>query len=192
MAAQALSRKHLEPERVSEMAKKGLKSLEMEREEQESFYAWFGDNETAAELGFYQTSENLDGLACLAEAYIDLKQAEEAQIALSQTDERLQDLKSFAGDKNDRKEAYLEHVSAYWHRMARLAELQQRKIDAMGFYENALMARLEAKQKPVPGEKDELADNAKKLWSSLGGTSEGWTMWYGRRANELARSVVLR
>jgi hypothetical protein len=83
-------------------------------------------------------------------------------------------------------------VSAYWDRIARLAELQQRKIDAMGFYENALLARLEAKQNPVPGEKDELAENAKKLWSSLGGTSEGWTMWYGRRANELARSVVLR
>lgn len=40
----------------------------------------------------------------------------------------------------DRKEAYLEHVSAYWHRMGRVAELQQRKLDAMGFYENALKA----------------------------------------------------
>jgi len=27
---------------------------------------------------------------------------------------------------------------------------------------------------------------------SLGGTSQGWTIWYGRRANELARSVTLR
>jgi len=190
-AAQALSRKHLRPGRVAEMAQKGLKSLEIERE-QETFYALFVDEERAAEIGFYQTSENLDGLACLAEAYIELKQSDEAQIALSRMDGRLQDLKSFVGDKNDRKEAYLEHVSAYWDRMGRVAELQQRKLDAMGFYENALLARLEAKQKPVPGEKDELAENAKKLWSSLGGTSEGWTMWYGRRANELAQSVTLR
>jgi cytochrome oxidase Cu insertion factor (SCO1/SenC/PrrC family) len=61
----------------------------------------------------------------------------------------------------------------------------------MGFYENAQLARLEAKQKTVPGEKDELADNARRLWSTLGGTSAAWTMWYGRRANELARSVTL-
>jgi hypothetical protein len=190
MAAQALSRKHLQPGRIADMAKKGLKVLEIEQDEQER-YSWLADKEGAAELAFYQTSENLDGLDCLAQAYIDLKQADEAQITLSRMDERLQELKSFASDKNDRKEAYLEHLSAYWDHMGRLAELQQRKIDAMGFYENALLARLEAKQKPVPGEKDELAENAKKLWSSLGGTSEGWTMWYSRRANELARSVTL-
>ena len=62
----------------------------------------------------------------------------------------------------------------------------------MGFYENALLARLDAKQKPVPGEKDELAESAKELWSRMGGTSEGWTMWYARRANELIQSGVLR
>src|SRR5215469_1765503 len=152
-AAQALSRKHLQPGRVAEMAQKGLKLAEIEREEQEAFYALFADKALAAELGFYQTSENLDGLACLAEAYIELKQADEAQIALSRMDGRLQDLKSFAGDKSDRKEAYLEHVSTYWDRMGRMAELQHRKLDAMGFYENALLARLEAKQKPAPGEK---------------------------------------
>jgi hypothetical protein len=75
--------------------------------------------------------------------------------------------------------------------MGRLAELQKRKLDAMGFYENALLARLEAKQKLVSDQKDELAEDAKTLWSSLGGTSEGWTMWYGRRANELARIATL-
>ena len=190
MVAQSLSREHLEPDRVSEMARKGLESLEIDRQEQESLTLL--DTEAAAEHNFYQTSQYLDGLACLADAYIELRQPKEAQIALSRMDERLQQLKTFAADKGDRKEAYLNHASAYWDRMARLAELQQRNIDAMGFYENALLARLDAKQKPVPGEKDELAESAKELWSRMGGTSEGWTMWYGRRANELAQSVVLR
>jgi hypothetical protein len=75
--------------------------------------------------------------------------------------------------------------------MGRLAELQHRKIDAMGFYENALLARLDARQKPTPGETDELADRAKELWSSLGGTSAGWMIWYGRRANDVTQSAVL-
>ena len=41
-------------------------------------------------------------------------------------------------------------------------------------------------------ETDELADEAKKLWGSLGGTEQAWSMWYGRRANELAQSASLR
>lgn len=185
----ALSQRHLQPGRVMEMAEKGLEAVEIE--EKEAFFDLYMDKERA-EFRFYNTSRKLDGLAYLAQASIELKQADKAQITLSRMDERLQDLKSLAGDKSDRKESYLEHLSAYWGRMGRLAELQQRKLDAMGFYENALLARLEAKQKPVSGEKDELAEDAKTLWSSLGGTSEGWTMWYGRRANELARSVTLR
>jgi hypothetical protein len=73
-----------------------------------------------------------------------------------------------------------------------LAELQDRKLDAVAFYENALITRLDAEQKPVAGENDELAEDAKKLWSRLGGTDDGWAMWYGRRANELARLATLR
>jgi len=95
------------------------------------------------------------------------------------------------GDKNDRKESSLKQFSVYWECMARLAQLQHRNVDAMAFYENALLARLEARQKPIPGEKDELAEDAKQLWSTLGGTNEGWMMWYGRHANELAQAVTL-
>lgn len=45
---------------------------------------------------------------------------------------------------------------------------------------------------PPDREKDELAEDAKKLWASLGGTDEAWPMWYGRSANELARLPTLR
>ena len=38
MATQALSRRHLEPDRVSEMARKGLELLEIECQEDESLY----------------------------------------------------------------------------------------------------------------------------------------------------------
>lgn len=191
IVAGALSKKHLQPARVAELAKKGLEISEVE--EKYFLYNWdsYLDQETASEVRFSNAYENLDGITYLAKAYIELKHADQAQITLSRMDERLQDLKTLAADKTNYKEMYLKEVSAYWGAMGRLAELQQRKLDAMGFYENALLARLEAKQKTVPGEKDELADNARRLWSSLGGTSAAWTMWYGRRANELARSVTL-
>jgi hypothetical protein len=75
--------------------------------------------------------------------------------------------------------------------MAREAELHGRKLDAMAFYENALLTRLDAQQKPETGMKDELADNAHQLWASLGGTDEGWKLWYGRRADALAQQATL-
>ena len=39
--------------------------------------------------------------------------------------------------------------------------------------------------------KDELADNAHQLWTSLGGSDEGWKMWYGRRADALVNQAAL-
>lgn len=190
--AHALSKRHLQPDHVQEMATKGLELSEIEEKYLLRDYDLYFDKDGAAEFRFYRAHENVDGLAYLAEAYIELKQADKAQVTLSRMDERLQDLKSLVGDKNAYKDSYLEKMSAYWSLMGRLAQLQQRKLDAMGFYESALLERLDAKQKPVPGQKDELAEDARKLWLSLGGTSQGWTMWYGRRANELARSVTLR
>ena len=188
--ARALSKEHLQPERVVDMARRGLEASEAEEKDQ--FYDLFSDGERATEFRFYNLSERLAAIGYMAKAQLALERAGEAEITLSRMDERLQDLKSLAGDKNDRKESSLKQVSVYWECMARLAQLQHRNVDAMGFYENALLARLEARQKPIPGEKDELAEDAKHLWSTLGGTNEGWMTWYGRRANELAQSVSLR
>jgi hypothetical protein len=70
--------------------------------------------------------------------------------------------------------------------MARLAELQNRNVDGMAYYQSALLARLDSGQVPPAGEKDELQDGARKLWASLGGTDEGWKMWYTRRADALS------
>jgi hypothetical protein len=39
--------------------------------------------------------------------------------------------------------------------------------------------------------KDELVDNAHQLWTSLGGSDEGWKLWYGRRADALANLATL-
>jgi len=73
---------------------------------------------------------------------------EKAQITLAQMDERLQDLKTLAGDKQSRKEDCWARESSYWGLMGRLAESQNRKLDAMAYYENGLLKRLDAKEKP--------------------------------------------
>jgi hypothetical protein len=140
---------------------------------------------------FERASRRIQALQFEADGYLRLKQAEKAQIVLAQMDERLQDLKTLTGDKQSRKEECWARGSSYWELMGRLAEFQNRKLDAMAYYENGLLKRLEAKKKPEFGVKDELADNARTLWNSLGGTDEGWRVWYGRPADALAQPKTL-
>lgn len=186
--ARTLSRKHLQPGRVLMMAQRGQEQAAIEQKDAYDLY----DDQIRSENRFYEVFSNVEGVGLIAGAYIELKQPDKAQVTLGQMDERLQDLKSAAGEKKDRQRLYLGKLSGYWRDMARLAVLQERKLDAMAFYQNALLARLDAGERDIPGETDELAGEAKKLWTSLGGTEQAWTMWYGRRANELARSAGLR
>jgi hypothetical protein len=62
--------------------------------------------------------------------------------------------------------------------MGDLAKLQEQKIDAMTFYQNALLAR---PSPPGSSQKDELGEKARALWRDLGGTNEGWQAWFNRK-----------
>ena len=96
-------------------------------------------------------------------------------------DERLQDLKSAAGEKKDRQRLYLGKLSGYWRDMARLAVLQERKLDAMAFYQNALLARLDAGERDIPGETDEFGRGQEALDEPRrNGTSVDDVVWPAR------------
>jgi hypothetical protein len=187
--AEVLSKKHLEPERVVEMAQKGLAKFEIESKE--PYYDLYATKENVDDNKFYQAYARLQGIGFETDGYLQLKQTDKAQLLLGQMDERLEDFKSLAGDKQDRKRTYEGQLATYWGLMAREAQLHGRKLDAMAFYENALLARLDAQHKPETGMKDDLADNAHELWASLGGSDEGWKLWYGRRADALANQATL-
>jgi hypothetical protein len=187
--AEVLSKKHLEPERVVEMVQKGLAQWEIQSKE--PYYDLYATKDNVEDNKFYQAYSRVQGMGFETDGYLQSKQPDKAQLLLAQMDERLEDLKSLAGDKQDRKRSYAEQLSAYWGLMARAAQLHDRKLDAMAFYENALLARLDAQQKPESGMKDDLADNAHQLWASLGGSDEGWKLWYGRRADALANQATL-
>jgi hypothetical protein len=187
--AEVLSMKHLEPGRVVELAQQGLAHLEIESKE--PHYDLYATPENVDYNKFYPANSRLQILGFEVDGYLQLKQADKAQILLTLMDERLQDLKALVGDNQTHKKSYAGRLSAYWGQMAREAELRGRKLDAMGFYENALLTRLDAQQKPETGKKDELADDAHQLWANLGGTDEGWRLWYGRRADALANQSGL-
>ena len=114
-----------------------------------------------------------------------LKQADKAQDALEQADAALRTLKPQINDKDEFRKAYAGQESSYWLAEARLAELQGHRLDAMAYYQSALLARLDSGSVPAPGEKDDLAHDAHQLWASLGGSEESWKFWYTRRADAI-------
>jgi hypothetical protein len=188
-AARLLAKKHLDPQRVVQLAEKGLANWEIDSRIPP--YDLYATPEFRERSKFSGEHWRLEGMRLETEGYLQLKQPDKAQFVLEQMDERLQDLNSLAGDKPERRKSYSGELSSYWGLMAREAELRGRKLDAMAFYENALLARLEAGQKPEAGTKDELAENARQMWTGLGGTDEGWKLWYGRRADALTNQVQL-
>ncbi|MFZ0543438.1 MAG: hypothetical protein WAL96_18570, partial [Candidatus Sulfotelmatobacter sp.] len=188
-AAEILSKKHLAPERVVEFAQKALPIIEvLAKEPIPDLYA---TKENVEDNKFYNSNGRVEMLGYEIDGYLQLKQAAKAEPLLAQAEQRLQDLKLLADNDDGRKQTYARQLAHYWGLRAQEAELNGRKLDAMGFYENALLARLDAQVKPAGDEKDELAENAHQLWASLGGTESGWQLWYGRRANDLANRVML-
>jgi len=187
--AEVLAKKGLEPARLVEMSQKGLERLEIESKE--PVYDLYATKDSVEDNRFWRASQRIQGLVFETDGYVRLKETDKAQANLAKLDERLRELTSLTGDKASRKKVCCSRESAYWGLTGRVAELQNRKLDAMAYYESALLARLQAEEKPETGQKDELAENARNLWNDLGGTEEGWKTWYGRRADALAAVAAL-
>jgi len=121
----------------------------------------------------------------LAEAYAKLKQPEKAREVLARMSEALKKEKPGEKAKQWMKASYANNQATYWRTTAKVAEAEGRKLDAMTSYRTALSFRPKSGA-PKPGAKDELADNAQRLWKELGGTDEGWQAYLAR--NEAAKS----
>ncbi len=163
----------------------------MEEESKRPPWDLYFDKKEMDSQNFYNASQRADGLVYEIDGYLSLHQGDKAQQELPRLNQRLQDLNALVGDKEGRQKDYGRELATYWGLMARLAESQGRKQDAMAYYENALLTRLKAGVKPEPLVRDEIADNARRLWTSLGGSEEGWQMWYARPAAELASKSQL-
>jgi hypothetical protein len=187
--AAVFSKKKIQPARVVELVHKGLEQLEAESKQPP--YDLWAKKDNIEESNFYRSSTRLEALTFETQAYLQLGDNQKAQQELAKIDQRLPELKSLAGTKEDRMKGYSSRQVAYWRLMARLAEAEHHQLDAMAYYENALLTRLQAGIKPETGEKDELAADAQKLWTTLGGSADGWKQWYARPAAELAAKSTL-
>jgi len=125
----------------------------------------------------------LDSCPLLAEAYARLKQPAKAQAVLAQLADITTPKKSSGSlsDAETRSAAYDQAV--YWRAVGKVADIEQRKLDALTAYQTALALRLT----PEKG-KDELSDNTQRLWKELGGTDQGWKAYLAR--NEVSKTKL--
>jgi thiol-disulfide isomerase/thioredoxin len=122
----------------------------------------------------------LEAWPLMAQAYARLKQPDKAREVLAQ----LAGL-SKPGEQNTdaQKKKFASGQTIYWQAVAKVAELEERKLDALTAYQTAIGFRLSK-----PTGKDELSDNAQRLWKELGGTDVGWQAYLAR--NEASKSKL--
>jgi thiol-disulfide isomerase/thioredoxin/tetratricopeptide (TPR) repeat protein len=104
-----------------------------------------------------ERTQRPEGWNVIADAYLELDKPFKAREALDRMQEWLEKYKS------SRPASYAANEGRYYLAMAKLAEKQGNKLDALTYYERAI-----ATHHVNPTEQ------AHKLWNELGGTNEGW------------------
>jgi hypothetical protein len=180
----ALYARKLQPQRQLELAQKAL--AQRETEYQQIADDRYVASKNAAAPTFWRPYWRFSARFYEADAYVRLKQPAKAEDALAQADATLRILQPQVNGNDEFRKAYARQESSYWLAEAHLAELESHGVDAMAYYQSALLARLDSGSVPAPGEKDDLAHDAHRLWAGLGGSEESWKRWYTSRADALA------
>ena len=116
----------------------------------------------------------LEAWPMVAEAYARLKQPDKARAVLDQIAELTK--RKTAGKESDSGYTYGRGI--YWRAVGKVAEIEQRKLDALMAYQTVLAVR--GKPNTPPGEKDEMSESMQRLWKELGGTDEGSRAYLAR------------
>lgn len=115
------------------------------------------------EMRKYELAEKQYSHISLLHAYLQLKSAGEAR--------KLKvDLEGPV--PKDRSEA-----AQHWERLALFAQIEDRKADALAYYQRALHTRPKAPGKRFGRVEDPLLDEARALWRATGGTDAAWELW---------------
>ena len=117
-----------------------------------------------------------------AEAYARLKQPDRARAVLDQ----LSELTKRKPTGKDSERGYTYARGIYWRAVGKVAEIEQRKLDALMAYQTVIA--ISGKPYTPPGEKDLMSESMAQLWKELGGTDEGSRAYLAR--NEAPKGKV--
>ncbi|HEX7332106.1 MAG TPA: TlpA disulfide reductase family protein [Pyrinomonadaceae bacterium] len=162
-------------ETIPAMLQKGLEGIERIEKNQETsdLYPRNEDFPEGANLRYVR----MDTWPLLAQAYARLKQPDKAREVLAQLADVV---KPKEPPKNDaQKRMYASDQTVYWAAAGKVAEIEQRKLDALTAYQTVMLFWGQ-RSTPKSGKKDEVTESAERLWKELGGTDQGWSAFLAR------------
>lgn len=174
LIAQKYAKRNIATERIPGMVLKGLTDIEKhEARDVSDLYR--------RESGISGNLKNIRNLAwpLLAETYAKLRQPGKAREMLAEIAEAVKKDKPDDKAGASARSRYQGQIGLYWETVAKVAEIENRKLDRLMALQTALSFRPKI-YAPGPGKKDELADQAAALWKELGGTDEGWQAYLAR------------
>ena len=179
------------PDRLPDLVEKGIQELDKPRST-----GWESDlNPRRAGTGSDDDRRMFlqwYGWSTVADIWIYAKEKDRYREALQRLQSILDKSKPTGDPKSSeyasKQRDYLFRQKEYWQRMGDLAAVEIRKMDALTFYQNAMLARGKDSQPDNLG-KDELAEKTRALWKELGGSNEGWQAWFNR-ARELFGQIA--
>jgi thiol-disulfide isomerase/thioredoxin len=159
--AEYLLDRQWEPERALQLLHQAEPLLAKERERDASNDNRAADKEEEAEKNAVYYRQNFEALMLRAARQTG-KQGEVAPLRTS--------IESAPPKAKSRE-------SDYWLNRARLAVLENRKTDALAYYQAALQVRTSPASWWRGKLDDRLTDEARALWSETGGTETAWSIW---------------
>ncbi len=116
----------------------------------------------------------------LAEAYIRLSDLSNAKTTLLQLEDKLNETLPSADASSEEKSRHAEWEAQRWYLMGWYAETENRALDALIDYRNAIVTF--PPRRPNPDRRDEVMQKAQAVWKRLGGTAEGWNDWAAKNS----------
>jgi thiol-disulfide isomerase/thioredoxin len=158
-------------EKIPAMLQKGLSEMERREKSQGVSDLFARGDEIEGNLAYTRWQS----WPLLAEAYARIRQPAKANEVLAEMAEALKKKEPGENASDAKKRAYSYNAGIYWEAVARVAEFDNRKLDALTAYQTSIAVRL--KGSPLP---DELNNNTQRLWKELGGTDAGWRAFMAR------------
>lgn len=176
VVAELYAMKKVALDRIPQLIERGL--AEAEKQQPGSPQSDLYPRETAGRFdpALARTSNLFFAHMRAARLWLDLKNANKAREILLRAEPVLAKMKG--SEAAERTYAFTR--ARHWENLGRLAELEDRRMDALTFYQNALLIRPPLPERAQPPPKDELAEKARALWKEFGGTNEGWQAWLNR------------
>jgi len=184
-AARLYLKRNVKLERIPEIVSDGIAEVE-QRTLRDQKSEWL-EPELKERIGENIRYARWQGWEILAETYLKSNQPGKAREVVSQMGAALTKEKPGDTARKEEKTAHANNQVGYWKWKGRLAEFERRKLDALMNYQTALSFRPK-NDRQRPDEKDELADDAERLWKEMGGTDDGWQAYLSR--NEAAKGVT--